>query len=434
MLPANNAPVRYLPAFQWTPVAGVDHYEFEIAADAGFNAPVTNDKDDHFDTWNTRATLKIAIPNGEYWWRVRGVRKNGSPSKWSAPRSFQMAWNDVPAPLKPDDGGTVSFPQPATLVWSPVAGAKKYKVLLASDRALGSLVYKRTVVYTQATRFTPEVQLAPGTYYWSITPVDARDHEGVASPVWSFTWAWPSTMDAAQMSVEDIRLNEASVVRSRASPGRACRAPRATSSRSTRPSDFAAGSKVCCASDTILGNTHSPTKLLPQNTYYWRVRAVDSSQNAGVWNIPSNPAWRTVDTSFAQSLSTVTGFAMRNNTPSTADDDDDRRARRADDDPDRHLGSRARGVALPGRRGAALGRLLHLRHRRGRQVERLHGHPVVDAARRRPQHGGEPVPEPAGHLQRRQPDGRWQRRTACACGPRWTASASTSRCTAPTRT
>ena len=87
VLPANNAPVRYLPAFQWTPVAGVDHYEFEIAADAGFNAPVTNDKDDHFDTWNTRATLKIAIPNGEYWWRVRGVRKNGAPSKWSPPRS-----------------------------------------------------------------------------------------------------------------------------------------------------------------------------------------------------------------------------------------------------------------------------------------------------------------------------------------------------------
>ena len=95
-----HAPVRYLPAFQWTPVAGVDHYEFEIAADAGFNAPVTNDKDDHFDTWNTRATLKIAIPNGEYWWRVRGVRKNGAPSKWSAPRSFQMAWNDVAGPAE----------------------------------------------------------------------------------------------------------------------------------------------------------------------------------------------------------------------------------------------------------------------------------------------------------------------------------------------
>ncbi len=124
------------------------------------------------------------------------------------------------------------------------------------------------------------------------------------------------------MSVEDIRLNEASVTDPRFTwprvPGAASYELEINSS-----SDFAAGSKVCCASDTILGNTHTPIKLLPQNTYYWRVRAVDSSQNAGVWNIPSNPAWRTVDTSFAQSLSTVTGLAIRNNTPSTADDDDD---------------------------------------------------------------------------------------------------------------
>ena len=255
---------------------------------------------------------KIAIPNGEYWWRVRGVRKNGTPSKWSAPRSFQMAWNDVPAPLKPDDGGTVSFPQPATLVWSPVAGAKKYKVLLASDRALGSLVYKRTVVYTQATRFTPEVQLAPGAVATGASRRSTRrDHEGVASPVYSFTWAWPSTMDASQMTVEDIRPNEASVIDPRFTwprvPGAASYELEINSS-----SDFAASSKVCCASDTILGNSHTPIKLLPQNTYYWRVRAVNSSQNAGVWNIPTNPTWRTVDTSFSPVIGGITGLAIRN--------------------------------------------------------------------------------------------------------------------------
>ena len=432
VLPANHAPVRYLPAFQWTPVAGVDHYEFEIAADAGFNAPVTNDKDDHFDTWNTRASLKRAIPNGEYWWRVRGVRKNGSPSKWSAPRSFQMAWNDVPAPLKPDDGGTVSFPQPATLVWSPVAGAKKYKVLLASDRALGSLVYKRTVVYTQATRFTPEVQLAPGTYYWSITPVDARDHEGVASDVWSFTWGWPSTMDPAGMTVEDIRPNEASVTDPRFTwprvPGAASYELEINSS-----ADFAAGSKVCCASDTILGNTHTPTKLLPQNTYYWRVRAVDSSQNAGVWNLPAAP-YRTVDTSFAQTLGTVTGLAIRNNTPSTADDDDDLGtagvqttmpivtwnrppARRAT----RSTSCRARAAPATTASPWTTSGASTPPFRRGRRSA-----PIATRRRTRSR----------TRRTSRRTASRWSRATptASACGRRWTASASTSRCSAPTRT
>src|SRR5207247_278512 len=47
--------------------------------------------------------------------------------------------------------------------------------------------------------------------------------------------------------------------------------------------DFALGSKVCCT-DATLGTSLAPKKLLPNNTYYWRVRAIDLEGNAGVWN------------------------------------------------------------------------------------------------------------------------------------------------------
>ncbi len=48
--------------------------------------------------------------------------------------------------------------------------------------------------------------------------------------------------------------------------------------------DFAAGSKVCCSGTTI-ATSLSPTKVFKNDTYHWRVRAIDPDGNAGVWNV-----------------------------------------------------------------------------------------------------------------------------------------------------
>ena len=47
--------------------------------------------------------------------------------------------------------------------------------------------------------------------------------------------------------------------------------------------DFAPGSKVCCASP-VIGSSYAPTVVFKDNTYYWRVRALDTAGNPGVWN------------------------------------------------------------------------------------------------------------------------------------------------------
>ena len=61
-------------------MANTDRYEFEIAGDSGFNAPVVGSGEDHFFTRNTRATLKKTVPNGTYFWRIRAVTKSGATS------------------------------------------------------------------------------------------------------------------------------------------------------------------------------------------------------------------------------------------------------------------------------------------------------------------------------------------------------------------
>ena len=47
--------------------------------------------------------------------------------------------------------------------------------------------------------------------------------------------------------------------------------------------DFAPGSKVCCSQLTT-STSLAPTVVFRDNTYYWRVRALDAAANAGVWN------------------------------------------------------------------------------------------------------------------------------------------------------
>jgi hypothetical protein len=47
--------------------------------------------------------------------------------------------------------------------------------------------------------------------------------------------------------------------------------------------EFALGSKVCCNGTTI-NTSLSPTTVFKNNTYYWRVRALDMDGHAGQWN------------------------------------------------------------------------------------------------------------------------------------------------------
>ena len=280
--PSAGVSVGELPAFAWSAVAGAEEYEFEIAADSGFNSPVLGGGKDDFRTKNLRATLQQTIPNGTYWWRVRAIGKSGGASAWSRGRSFTKRWGTSTALQSPVSGATIVYPAtPLELSWAPVAGARTYLVSIASDPGLGSLVTVNgsgKPIETSATTMTPAAALAPGTYYWGVTPVDAEGNRGTPSAVRSFVWAWPSS---TTLHLEDLNpAAEAFDPRFSwdAVPGAARYEVEINSS-----DDFAAGSKVCCTGTTI-GTSLSPTQVFKDNVYYWRVRAFDADGNAGVWN------------------------------------------------------------------------------------------------------------------------------------------------------
>jgi hypothetical protein len=278
--PGSGAVVAALPAFAWSPVGGAESYEFQLAADQNFNSPVLGRGEGSFTTRNARATLKKTVPNGNYWWRVRAVSKAGATSPWSS-RSLRKSWTAAPSTVSPVSGFPFSFPStPIRLGWSPVPYAASYLFSLASDPALANIVQNNgQPVETWATNYVPTFTLLPsGNYYWGVTPLDSQGNRGVPSVVSSFAWSWPSSttasvsdlMSAPEMFDPQFSWNPV--------PGATRYEVEVNSSV-----DFAPGSKVCCTQTTI-STSLAPTVVFRDNTYYWRVRALDAAGNAGIWN------------------------------------------------------------------------------------------------------------------------------------------------------
>jgi len=276
--PNDAETVSFLPVFSWDPVAGADKYNFYLAADDSFNSVVYKLE----GTKNTRATPDKTVPNGTYYWRVQAVDAAGNTSPFSDVRSIDKLWADSPTLTAPDDAATISFPdEPLVLRWDPVPGAAKYHIYVSPNADLTSLVSGNDPFETQATNAAPALLLPSNTYYWAVVPLDAQGNEGEQSEVRSFTWEWPS---ATTPDVQDAAPETERYVPEFTwdpIPGAAKYEVEINSAV-----NFAPGSKVCCSTttDVPVTTTFTPKETLPNNTYYWRVRALTSHGEAGQWN------------------------------------------------------------------------------------------------------------------------------------------------------
>jgi hypothetical protein len=275
--PAASATVEALPAFTWSPVRHAATYEFQLSADRRFGSIALDQR-----TANTAATLTKAVADGDYYWRVRAVSKNDRASAWSRLRTLTKDWATAPHLLGPDDGLGISWPSiPLVLRWSTVPHATRYLVSIGTDPSLSSLVIGTASkpVETQGTVFALPGSLSSGTYYWAVTPVDAEGFRGQRSRVGTFAWTWPTTTATRVTDLEDAAEVVDPQLSWDAIPGAARYEVEVNPS-----ADFAVGSRVW-SSDAVTGTSVSPVKVLPNNRYFWRVRAFDADGNAGQWNV-----------------------------------------------------------------------------------------------------------------------------------------------------
>jgi hypothetical protein len=283
--PRDDITVDAVPPFTWGAVARAAGYEFQMSADGAFRSSVFGRGRTSMATRNTAATITTALADGNYFWRVRAVNAKGDAGPWSKPRALHKSWTQTPTLQAPQADATINYPQPLVLSWSRVPRAFKYSLEVATDRSLGSPApYFDKGIETSGTDFAVGLALAPGRYFWAVTPLDADTHKGQRSPIGTFTVAWPSATATRVSDLNpDDRIYDPQFSWD-AVPGAARYEVEINGS-----DDFAPGSKVCC-SDPTTGTSLSPAKVLPNNTgagggYFWRVRAIDVDGNAGQWNM-----------------------------------------------------------------------------------------------------------------------------------------------------
>jgi hypothetical protein len=280
--PADNATVQQLPAIVWSAVRGAAQYEYQIAADPRFDSIAlgTGVGKGTSQTHNLAGALDKTVPDGAYYWRVRALTAADGVGAWSRVRRLVKAWTDAPQ-ITGGDGAAVSWPTtPLVLRWNSVPYATKYIVSVATDPALSNIVLGTATQpnETQGTSFAMPVSLAPGAYYWAVTPVDAEGHRGARSRVARFQWTWPTTTATSLTDLNpDPRVFDP-MFSWNPVPGAARYEVEVNSAEA-----FPAGSKWCCAGMTT-GTSLAPLQVLANNSYYWRVRAIDARGNTGVWN------------------------------------------------------------------------------------------------------------------------------------------------------
>ncbi|MDQ4024006.1 MAG: hypothetical protein M3217_00725, partial [Actinomycetota bacterium] len=321
--PAASASVEALPSFTWRSVKGAKEYEFQLSDDPKFNSLVLGRGRGKGAqrTRNTAATLDKSVPDGNYFWRVRGITAKSRVGRWSTARSLTKDWKTAPTLTAPADEHAVSWPNaPLMLRWQPVKYATRYIVTIATDPTLAQVVGlpQNKPAEVPGTAFALQGTLPAGRYYWAITPVDAGGLRGTRSRVGSFTWNWAT---ATGTSLLDLNASDRvfdPLLSWDLVPGAA-----RYEVEINPDDDFAAGSRVCCK-DPVIGTSLSPTRILPNNNdfagssgYHWRVRAFDIDGNPGQWNRGS-----TFHKGYDDVAPTVPGLHLRNHNgplaPSTA--------------------------------------------------------------------------------------------------------------------
>jgi hypothetical protein len=320
LLPANAKKLTALPVFTWAPIKNADHYDFQIASDKAFSVAVKADSGTR-STKNTAMTLPSGVPTGTYWWRIRDVTASNVASSWTKARSFSYTFAPITNVLGPDSGTAFTIP-PASLAqslilrWAPMPGAAQYAVTVAHDALMASVVTPGgNPEVIDGTSYTLDGRLTDGTYYWSVTPIDAQGNKGIPSAIRTFSVAWQSSAGVPTMTdiASGDQLLDPLFTWSPVFGASGYEVEVSTSQ------DFAASSRV--SDTTTTATSFSPTTLFQDNEYYWRVRPYDSGNNPGPWT-PGAAFTTTFDNVPPLPGPSITGVRMRDmsdigGTPST---------------------------------------------------------------------------------------------------------------------
>jgi M6 family metalloprotease-like protein len=278
--PAVNALVTdHTPIFDWTDATpNLDHYEIEIAAEAGFTSIVASDPALLASTYTPSTDLPS---NSTLYWRVRSVDAHGLSRGWSAARAFRTAL--LPPFLSAPGDATHTLSTKPAFDWSDVTGATSYTIQVSRNNTFTLLLVNINPV---ASTYTPAVPLPVNlSLYWRVRTNGLRG-PSTWSTVYSFQSANPPATPALLLPANNALTTNYT--------------PRMDWGNSTVPAgttfkkyelQLATNNTFTTPSSVDIAGLASNSEYTPgadltsNSSYYWRVRSYNTAGEYSSWSL-----------------------------------------------------------------------------------------------------------------------------------------------------
>ncbi len=279
--PGDGAVVAQPVTFDWSDVAAAASYTIQVDEISAFGAPLILSAGATISQFTTSA-----LPEGNWFWRVRGINAAGTPGAWSVVRALQIQ-SAQPTPPPPGAPSLVSpannaiVTQPFTFDWSDVAAAAWYTIEVDDAASFAApLVWAATSTPSQlATTSLPN-----GTMFWRVRAFNA---DGVGSPFSAVrtvqlqasapTPPGPLPAPALLSPQHDARF----------SPGQAItfdwRDVAGSASYAIQIDNSQTFASPLLVNQTTAATLFA-TSTLPTSRMWWRVRAIDGVGTPGSWS------------------------------------------------------------------------------------------------------------------------------------------------------
>ncbi len=269
--PSNNQNgVLLAPNLSWHEAARADRYRIQVSTTQSFATLVVN-----AETSERQYQARDLIPNRTYYWRVRASNPGGD-GDWSSTFLFVTinASTTATPVLSLPGNDAIDIPSTIQLVWQPTSGASSYRVQLSLDANFSARLVDTTGV--QSTFFILSDLLTSERYYWRISAINQAGESS-----WSETRTFRTvvvTPGVPALVAPDNNFSNAKtplLIDWSTVQGATSYSMEVSVDSTFQTSVFASDGQA--ATEFLL------SALLPQTTYYWRVRARNTA-GFGDWS------------------------------------------------------------------------------------------------------------------------------------------------------
>lgn len=292
-----------MPSMQWEPVIGAKTYKVYVGR-AGSGSTALEGT-----TTSTAFTDMDATKNvGTYEWFVDAYNENGAYLSSSTVETFEVTAIDLATPTSPVkcflDSCTASSETPK-LTWDPVPHAGGYLVYVANDASFTNMVRTyRTQYPTLTVRESYPDSVAGQAYYWFVRPCRSASASAGCGPFDNDTYPGAGAFRKRSLGVTLLSpANESTVPASGTQPADitfSWQEFAQTNAANVPPSgqgakryrvqvwDVADLAKPTIDDQYVDQTTYTPwEKTYPEGTLYWRVSAIDGSNQ----QLTYSPVW-----------------------------------------------------------------------------------------------------------------------------------------------